>query len=110
MLVFNDITDVRRRQRDTHLTALKAPHGRAGISAGYARNPQRRHSSITQGPVNIFAAAVTIMQRRAVAQRDDFVLNALEEAINAGQQALDNLTAALPPPPQEAKNRSILTS
>ena len=109
MLVFNDITDVRRRQRDTHLTALKALMAEQELVQGMRETLNGAIHQL-QGPVNIFAAAVTIMQRRAVAQRDDFVLNALEEAINAGQQALDNLTAALPPPLQEAKNRSILTS
>ena len=102
MLVFNDITDVRRRQRDTHLTALKALMAEQELVQGMRETLNGAIHQL-QGPVNIFAAAVTIMQRRAVADRDDFVLNALEEAINAGQQALDNLTAALPPPLQEAK-------
>lgn len=56
-----------------------------------------------EGPVNLIVAAVNMMQRRAVANRDGFMLSALEEAMNAGLQALANLNAALPPPLQETK-------
>ncbi len=102
LLVFNDITDVRRRQRDTHLNALKALMAEQDLVQGMRETLNGAIHQL-QGPVNLIAAAVNILQRRAVANRDDFLLDALEEAMEAGQHALENLNAALPPPLQETK-------
>lgn len=102
MLVFNDITEVRKRQRDTHLNALKALMAEQELVQGMRETINGAIFQM-QGPVNILGAAINILQRRAVANRDDSVLNALEEAMQAGQLALDNLSAAMPSPPQEAK-------
>jgi nitrogen fixation regulatory protein len=102
MLVFNDITDVRRRQRDTHLNALKALMAEQELVQGMRETLNGAIHQL-QGPVNLIGAAVTMLQRRAASDRDSFMLGALEEAMAAGQQALENLNSALPPPLQEAK-------
>lgn len=102
MLVFNDITEVRKRQRDTHLNALKALMAEQELVQGMRETINGAIYQM-QGPVNILAAAITMMQRRAVGNRDEPVISALEEAKQAGQQALDNLKAAMPSPLQEAK-------
>lgn len=102
LLVLNDITEVRKRERDTHLNALKALMAEQDLVQGMHETLNGAIHQL-EGPVNLIVAAVNMMQRRAVANRDGFMLSALEEAMNAGLQALANLNAALPPPLQETK-------
>jgi len=103
LLMINDVSALRRRQHDTHLNSIKALMTEEEMVQGMRETVNGSIHQL-QGPVNLLAAAVGIMQRRAAADKhDDAVLSALEEALQAGQAALINLEESLPAPLQEAK-------
>lgn len=103
LLVLNDITDLRRRQKEMHLNDLKALMAEENLVQGMRETVNGAIHQL-QEPVNLIAAAVHSLQRRAAnGNRDDAVLAAAEDALKAGRLALDNLMNSLPPPLQESK-------
>jgi len=103
LLMINDVSSLRRRQQETHLNSLKALMTEEDMVQGMRETVNGAIHQL-QGPVNLLSAAVNVLQRRAVDDKQDgAVLSALEEALQAGQAALDNLQESLPPPLQETK-------
>lgn len=103
LLVLNDITELRRRQKEMHLNALKALMAEETLVQGMRETVNGAIHQL-QEPVNLIAAAVNSLQRRAAnGDRDDVVLAAAEDALKAGRLALDNLMKSLPPPLLESK-------
>jgi nitrogen fixation negative regulator NifL len=102
LLVINDITELRRRQQEAHLNALKALMAEENMVQGMREMVNGAIHQL-QGPVNLISAAASIVRRRAAGNRDDLVLDALEDALNAGRQALANLTDSLPTQRLEAR-------
>ena len=103
LLMINDITEFRRHQEEMHLNTLKALMAEENLVQGMRETVNGAIHQL-QGPVNLIAAAVSTLKRRAASgDRDDLVLSAAEEALEAGQAALDNLIDSLPPPLEESK-------
>ncbi|MAR89793.1 MAG: nitrogen fixation negative regulator NifL [Pseudomonadota bacterium] len=101
LLMLNDVTDLRRRQMDIHLNSIKALMTEEDMVQGMRETVNGAIHQL-QGPVNLLSAAVNILQRRDD-QQDQAVIGALEEALEAGQQALENLQDSLPAPLSETK-------
>lgn len=103
LLVLTDISDIRRRQQEIQLTALKERLAEEDFIQG-VRETVNAAIYQMEGPVNLIAAAVNTLQRHAAAgDKNSLVLAAAEEALAAGRLALDNLGQSLPAPVIEGK-------
>lgn len=102
LLMVNDITDIRRRQEETHLNALKALMAEEDLVQGMRETVNGAIHQM-QGPVNLMATAVSMLQRRSDDNRDDALLAALEDALQAGRDAMDSMRDSMPPALHESK-------
>lgn len=102
LLMINDITDLRKRQEEIHLNALKALMAEEDLVQGMRETVNGAIHQL-EGPVNLLTSAINILQRRAAENRDDALLSALEDALHAGQETIDNMRGAMPPPLLESK-------
>ncbi|GAB1257751.1 hypothetical protein NBRC116494_22530 [Aurantivibrio plasticivorans] len=103
LLMINDITDLRRNQELMQLNILKALMAEEDLVHGMRETVNGAIHQL-EGPVNLISAAVSTLQRRAAnGDKDDLVLSAAEEALDAGRSALENLIGSLPPPIDESK-------
>lgn len=103
LLTINDITELRRRQQDSQLNALKALMAEEELLDGM-RETFNGAIHRLQGPVNLIGAALKMLQRRLGDQASsDPVVLAMQEAQAAGLEALDSLGASIPVTVEEAK-------
>lgn len=104
LLMINDITDIRRRQEETHLNALKALMAEEDLVQGMRETVNGAIHQM-QGPVNLMSTAVSMLQRRADGNRDEALLKALEEALQSGRDAMDNMRESMPPALNESRKQ-----
>jgi len=101
LLVAKEVTDIKKQQEAIRLNAL-----RAILAENEATENMREslHGAIHQfqGPLNMLAAAVSILARRNPENRADPLQDILQEALQYGQAAVENLRANIPPHKQEA--------
>lgn len=93
LLVLNEITDIRRKQDQSRLHALKeliAEEEHIHIM-GETYNGAIHQ---LQQPVNLIAAAVSMLEKRA--DQNDPALGAMRTALDLGKQALESLTELVP--------------
>lgn len=103
LLSITDVTELRQRQQDSHLNALKALMAEEELLEGM-RETFNGAIHRLQGPVNLIGAALKMLQRRLGPQaRHDPVLLAMQEAQEAGLEALESLSASIPIYTEEAK-------
>ncbi len=105
LLMITDITGLRKHQEEMHLNTLKALMAEEDLVQGMRETVNGAIHQL-QGPVNLIAAAVSSLKRRAaekVSEKDALVVSAAEEALEAGRIALENLMDTLPPPLEESK-------
>lgn len=105
LLMVTDITDLRNHQEQLQLNTLKALMAEEDLVQGMRETVNGAIHQL-EGPVNLIAAAVNTLKRRAAetqSAEDDLVLSAAEEALEAGRTALENLIDTLPPPLEESK-------
>ena len=102
LLMINDITDIRKRQEETHLNALKALMAEEDLVLGMRETVNGAIHQM-EGPVNLLSTAISMLQRRAADSRDDALLAALEDALHAGHDAIDSMRNSMPPPLLESK-------
>ncbi|WP_455232825.1 nitrogen fixation negative regulator NifL [Geopseudomonas aromaticivorans] len=103
LLTLNDISELRQKQQDSHLNALKALLAEEELLAGMRETFSGAIHRL-QGPVNLISAALRMLERRLGDQAgSDPVLAAMREASAAGMEALDSLSGAMPLRPTEAK-------
>ncbi|MAD44846.1 MAG: nitrogen fixation negative regulator NifL [Oceanospirillaceae bacterium] len=102
LLMINDITDLRRRQEETHLNALKALMAEEDLVQGMRETVNGAIHQM-EGPVNLLATAVSMLQRRSEESRDDALLAALEDALTSGRSAMDSMRDSMPPELHESK-------
>lgn len=103
LLIVDDITELRQRQQDSHFNALKALMAEEELVEGMRETFDGAIHQL-QGPVNLIAVALKMLQRRAGNEgRDDPVIKALKEALDAGTDALDSLLASMPVRIEEPK-------
>lgn len=101
LLMISDISDIRRRQEEVHLNALKALMAEEDLVQGMRETVNGAIHQL-QGPVNLMATAISMLQRRND-ERDASLLAALEDALASGREALTNMSDSLPPPIEEMK-------
>ena len=94
LLMVTDITDIRRRQEEVRLNALKALMAEEDLVQGM-REAMNGAIHQLQGPVNLMEMAVNMLDRRNDS-RDGAVLSALQDGLKAGRRALDNLERSIP--------------
>ncbi|MBM97035.1 MAG: nitrogen fixation negative regulator NifL [Oceanospirillaceae bacterium] len=94
LLMVTDITDMRRRQEEVRLNALKALMAEEDLVQGM-REAMNGAIHQLQGPVNLMEMAVNMLDRRNDS-RDSAVLSALQDGLKAGRRALDNLERSIP--------------
>lgn len=101
LLVAKEVTDIKKQQEAIRLNAL-----RAILAENEATESMREslHGAIHQfqGPLNMLAAAVSILARRNPDNQADPLHNILQEALQHGQDAVSNLRATIPPYKLEA--------
>lgn len=102
LLTINDISELRQRQQDSQLNALKAVIAEEELLHGIRETFNGAIHSL-QGPVNLLGAALNMLERREHSSRDEPVLNALRDAQKAGLDALDKLSASVPARQEVAK-------
>lgn len=102
LLTVSDISELRQRQQDSQLNALKALIAEEELLQGIRETFNGAIHSL-QGPVNLIGAALTMLERREHSSQDEPVLNALRDAQQAGLEALDKLSSSLPVCPDEVK-------
>ena len=103
LLTLNDISELRQKQQDSQLNALKALLAEEELLAGMRETFSAAIHRL-QGPVNLIDAALRMLERRLGDQPDYAqILAAMREASAAGMAALDSLGGAMPLRPAEAK-------
>lgn len=103
LLTLNDISDLRQKQQDSQLNALKALMAEESLLDGM-RETFNGAIHRLQGPVNLINAATRMLERRLGDRADnDPVLMAMREASAAGMEALDSLSGSIPVRSVEAK-------
>ena len=103
LLMLSDITDIRYRQEELRLSALKALMIEEEMVQGIRETVNGAIYQL-QGPVNLLSAAVSMLQRRAQqGDKDDALLSALGDALASGQEAMDKLQETMPAPLLESK-------
>jgi len=103
LLTVNDISELRQKQQDSRLNALKALMAEEELLDGM-RETFNGAIHRLQGPVNLISAALRMLERRLGEQAgNDPVLSAMREASAAGMEALDSLSGAMPLRRLEAK-------
>ncbi len=103
LLIIDDITEVRLRQQDSHFNALKALMAEEELVQGMRETLNGAIHQL-QGPVNLVAVALKMLQRRAGNDgKADPIIQALKEALDSGTSALDSLMASMPVRVEEPK-------
>lgn len=103
LIAISDISELRQRQQDSRLNAIKALMAEEELLAGM-RETFNGAIFRLQGPVNLIGAALRMLQRRlGESAESDPVVLAIREAQEAGLEALESLGASIPANTDEAK-------
>jgi len=103
LIAINDISELRQRQQDSRMNALKALMAEEELLDGM-RETFNGAIFRLQGPVNLIGAALRMLQRRLGDAADsDPVVLAIREAQEAGLEALESLSASMPSGRADAK-------
>lgn len=94
LLIASEITALKRRQEETRINALRALAAEEELTAGM-REVLGGAMFQMQGPLNVIAAAADMLRRRSLAGTEP-VRGVLEQALEAGMQALATLKASMP--------------
>jgi len=96
LLTLNDISELRQKQQDSQLHALKALMAEEELLDGM-RETFNGAIHRLQGPVNLINAATRMLERRLGDKAEnDPVLAAMREASAAGMEALESLGGSIP--------------
>lgn len=103
LLTLTDISELRQKQQDSQLNAMKALMAEEELVDGM-RETFNGAINRLEGPVNLISAAARMLERRlGPVAGSDPVLSAMREAASAGQEALDKLSGSIPQRQVEAK-------
>lgn len=96
LLVFDDISELRQREQDSHLNALKAFMTEEVMVDGMRETYSAAIHQL-QGPVNLIGAAIKLLEiRLGQSDETDPALLAIKEAYQTGMQTLEQLSASMP--------------
>ncbi len=104
LLTFYDITELRRRQYDAQLNALKASIAEEQMT--YAtRETYSGAIYQLQGPINLVGAALKrLLNRKKLLAPEDPIIKALQDAKEEGEKALEQLQQSMPESVVQAKH------
>jgi nitrogen fixation negative regulator NifL len=103
LLTLNDISELRQKQQDSQLNALKALMAEEELLDGM-RETFNGAIQRLQEPVNLISAAAHMLERRLGDRAEnDALLKALRDASAAGLAALESLSGSIPIRSAEAK-------
>ncbi|MCV6637777.1 nitrogen fixation negative regulator NifL [Candidatus Albibeggiatoa sp. nov. NOAA] len=96
LLVAQEITDIKKQQEAIRLSALRALMAENEVNENMRES---LHAAIHQfqGPLNMLAAAVSMLQRRNADKSSDPLQDILIEALQKGQKAVEALHNTIPP-------------
>lgn len=95
LFVMTDISAMKRRQEEQRLNALRALLAE-GERVRSLRETIAGAIYQMQGPVNLISAATNMTRRRGTAHDPQALADVLQEALQAGKQALETLRASMP--------------
>lgn len=101
LLVMHEISALKRRQEAERLSTLRTVLAE-GELAQSLREAIAGAIYQMQGPVNLISAAANMLSRRGAQVDSKALLGVLNEALEAGQKAMETLGASMPEEPQEA--------
>ncbi|MDD3517811.1 MAG: nitrogen fixation negative regulator NifL [Chromatiales bacterium] len=103
MLVASEITELKRRQEDVRVNALRALTAEEELVES-VRETLAGAIYQLQGPINLIAAAANLLERRAAKDPGSAsLLEALNQALGSGRQALETLYGSMPDELMEAE-------
>jgi nitrogen fixation negative regulator NifL len=94
LLIADEITALKRRQEETRINALRALAAEEELAAG-VREVLNGAIFQIQSPLNVIAAAADMLRRRRTGTSEP-LRSVLEQALEAGTQALATLKASMP--------------
>lgn len=100
LLVANEVTEFKRQQEEVRMSALRSVLAEEKLIEGM-RETLTAAIHQFQMPLNLITAAVNMLERRSGTQHDP-LYDVLKQALDSGQQALDNLREHIPNPVDEA--------
>lgn len=100
LLVANEVTEFKRQQEEVRMSALRTVLAEEKLIEGM-RETLTAAIHQFQMPLNLITAAVNMLERRSGTQHDP-LYDVLKQALDSGQQALDNLREHIPNPVDEA--------
>jgi nitrogen fixation negative regulator NifL len=101
LLVANEITAIKRQQEEIRMNTLRALLAEEELVES-VRETLTGAIHQLQGPMNLIAAAVNMLERRAERTGDDPLCHALQEALDAGNKTLENLRRCVPNASEES--------
>ncbi|EIJ41250.1 nitrogen fixation negative regulator NifL [Beggiatoa alba B18LD] len=102
LLVAKEITELKHRQEEVRMNALRALLAEGEVIENM-RETLTGAIHQFQGPINMIAAAVGMLERRSEAKgSSDPLCDALKNALSAAEQAIDNLRQSTPSLTNEA--------
>lgn len=95
LLAISEITALKRQQEEVKMNALKALMAEEELTQS-VREALAGSIYQLQGPVNLISAALSMLQRRQDDKENTALINALQQAISAGQDAMNTLQSCIP--------------
>jgi len=98
LLSINEITNLKKQQEEVRTNALRALMAEEELTQS-VREALTGSVYQIQGPINLISAAMSMLQRRSNGQKNndnEAVMNALQQAITAGQEAMNTLQSCIP--------------
>lgn len=96
LLSINDITQVREKQQEYQLNALKALVAEEELLQGMRETFNAAIHKL-QGPVNLIGAVLNILERKNDSSNvDRGIVDALKEAFSKGQETLETISESMP--------------
>jgi nitrogen fixation negative regulator NifL len=98
LLSINEITNLKKQQEEVRTNALRALMAEEELTQS-VREALTGSVYQIQGPINLISAAMSMLERRSIGQQNndnEAVMNALQQAITAGQEAMNTMQSCIP--------------
>jgi len=98
LLTIDEITSLKRQQEEVRMNALRALMAEEELTQS-VREALAGSVYQLQGPINLISAAMSMFERKSTGVNDaenTALINALQQAITAGQDAMNTLQSCIP--------------
>ena len=99
LFVVSEITDQKRKEEDVRMNAMRALMAEEELVQA-SRETLSGAIYQLQGPLNMVAAATSMLERRGNPKENASLLDVLKEALQAGNEAVETLRACMPDQPR----------